>query len=250
MLSSRGLIASEPRKPVLDQLAGHQMAEIDLDWCDNSCGSFTVEDMRLWPSGLEPFYEDTVAKSGLTTAGPDSIGLLLIGAVLLAPRPLSLLCLSEILGVTWQQVRDELRCVGTLFPLEHSQRQAYLVHMGSNFDAHQHVFGTSSDRKASLSCALSTVTIYHKSVYDWYAHFHIKFTLIDCPFFRFLSPAAGSAQMVSAELHKWLAEKCWAALLLLTPPLLSYDLPLLRMDELFESHQATNPCEQGVSCIH
>lgn len=177
LLSSRGLVGTEGgAAAVLEQLAGHGLAEHDPDVRECVGQPITLDAMRDWPCGLEAFYQETMNKSGfvpldlsspVADSGPGSLGMRMIGAVLVAASPLTLLCLGELCGVSWQRVRNELRPVCELFPLEHSQREAYLRFAGLDLQPHEHVLGNKQDRQISLSCALSTVTVYHKSVFDW-----------------------------------------------------------------------------------
>lgn len=178
MLSSRGLVGTEPLEAAAEQLARHGLSESHPDILVKAAGALTPEAMQSWPAGLEEFYRYTMANSGFSDRPlvssasdpcPPSVGMQLIGAILVAAQPLSLAALASLIGETWQRVLTILSPVRLLFPLDHTERDEYLDNVDPQLDLddHEDILGSRAHSQASKSCALSTVSVYHKSVYDW-----------------------------------------------------------------------------------
>jgi hypothetical protein len=141
-----------------------------------------VEAIGQWEAGLDAFYVQTFTASRFIPETAQSMdlnlqpGMSVVAAIVAAQEPLNLQQLAHILGLaSWQAVRDLLKPVLPMFPMNHAKRQEYIDQLGDQayrrivdgkeWDA---VLGHAEDREASLACALSAPTPYHKSVYDWY----------------------------------------------------------------------------------
>jgi len=141
-----------------------------------------VEAIGQWEAGLDAFYVQTFIASRFIPETAQSMdlnlqpGMSVVAAIIAAQEPLNLQQLAHILGLaSWQAVRDLLKPVLSMFPMNHVKRQEYIdllgdqayrrIVDGKEWDA---VLGHTEDREASLACALSAPTPYHKSVYDWY----------------------------------------------------------------------------------
>ncbi len=140
-----------------------------------------VEAIGQWEAGLDAFYLQTFTASKFIPETVQSVdlnlqpGMSVVAAIVAAQEPLNLQQLAHILGLpSWQAVYDLLKPVLPMFPLNHAKRQEYIDLLGDQayrriidgkvWDA---VLGHAEDREASLACALSAPTAYHKSVYDW-----------------------------------------------------------------------------------
>lgn len=165
MLSSRGLIGAEPGEAISEQLARHGLVFLHPDARIRPFSALSVESMRSWPSGLEAFYKHTVANSNLcfpsaSNYAPPSPATDIIRAVLVAPEPLSLVCIGDLVGISWQMVLRELAPVILLFRLDHRKRESYIADMDEeDLRDHELVLGDRAHYSGSLSSALSTVSV-------------------------------------------------------------------------------------------
>jgi hypothetical protein len=137
--------------------------------------------MGQWAAGLDAFYEQTLNASRFLPPTALSVdlqvqpGMAVVAAIVAAQEPLNLQQLALILRLhSWQAVRDILKPVLTMFPLNHAMRQDYIDKLDPRvykriIDEREwdEVLGFPEDREASLVCALSVPSAYHKSVYDW-----------------------------------------------------------------------------------
>jgi hypothetical protein len=113
------------------------------------------------------------------------LGMRLLSAVLCAQQPFTLQQLAQLAALqSWQQARNLILRAPSLFILEHSNKNVYIRLLGSHQFNHviksklsDHVLGSSEDQEY-MACALSTVTLSHKLVYDWYSHFDCIYSIV------------------------------------------------------------------------
>jgi hypothetical protein len=157
-----------------------------------------VNDMQNWETGLDAFYAQTFRESRFLRYSAKAVnlkeqpGMQAVAAIVIAQEPLNLQQLAHIMLLpSWQAVRDLLKPVITMFPLNNAKRQEYIDLL--NPKAYQHlvanrewdpVLGHAEDRESSFACALSVPTAYHKSVFDWLYVFLFLLQKLICSIFH------------------------------------------------------------------
>jgi hypothetical protein len=141
-----------------------------------------VKDMLNWESGLDAFYAQIFKDSRFLRSSAKTVnleqqpGMQAVATIIAAQEPLNLQQLAHILQLpSWQAVRELLKPVLTIFPLNNIKRQEYIdlldpkdyLRLLQN-RAWDPVLGHAEDRDSSFACALSVPSAYHKSVFDWF----------------------------------------------------------------------------------